>query len=460
MNILKKIFSPISLIFSLLLFFFIFYKAEIFWNGFQRDYYISYYIISVVLIIFSIITFFINQKIKEYLIISVISLVVSLYLFEGFLIYKESLFKVVSYEKQLYKKKTGEKWDTRKEFEIYEDFKKKNNKVVMNVSPRNYENNSNPIFSLSGIVYPRNYENNSNPIFSLSGISNSEIINCNENGYYSINLSDRYGFNNPDEEWDSVETEYLLVGDSFTYGACVNRPNDIASNLRMLSKKSVLNLGYGGNGPLIEFATLREYLNSNVKKVLWIYYEGNDLENLLLFEQNQNILNNYLDDLNFTQNLKLKRNTINDLAIKHLIKEVKKKSEEKKEKSKFFNINKFIKFIKIEKIRISLNPYNNQVSTEKFKKILELTKDLTNKNNSKLYFVYLPEWRYKIENTNYASVKKIVKDLDVPFIDIYKEVFLKEENPLSLYPFEISHNHYSVGGYKKVAKTIYNFAKD
>ena len=88
-------------------------------------------------------------------------------MFEGFLIYKESLFKVVSYEKQLYKKKTGEKWDTRKEFEIYEDFKKKNNKVVMNVSPRNYENNSNPIFSLSGIVYPRNYENNSNPIFSL-----------------------------------------------------------------------------------------------------------------------------------------------------------------------------------------------------------------------------------------------------------------------------------------------------
>ena len=52
-------------------------------------------------------------------------------------------------------------------------------------------------------------------ILPLSGISNSETIHCNENGYYSIYQSDRYGFNNPDEEWDKKEIEYLLVGDSF-----------------------------------------------------------------------------------------------------------------------------------------------------------------------------------------------------------------------------------------------------
>ena len=74
--------------------------------------------------------------------------------------------------------------------------------------------------------------------------NNKKTIYCNENGYYSIYQSDRYGFNNPDEEWDNKETEYLIVGDSFTDGACVNRPNDIASVLRILSNKSVLNLGY------------------------------------------------------------------------------------------------------------------------------------------------------------------------------------------------------------------------
>ena len=49
-----------------------------------------------------------------------------------------------------------------------------------------------------------------NTIFPLSGISNSETIHCNENGYYSIYQSDRYGFNNPDKEWDSKVIEYLF----------------------------------------------------------------------------------------------------------------------------------------------------------------------------------------------------------------------------------------------------------
>ena len=54
---------------------------------------------------------------------------------------------------------------------------------------------------------------------------------CNENGYYSIYDSDRFGFNNPDDQWDQ-DLDFLLIGDSFVNGACVNRPNDIGSNLR------------------------------------------------------------------------------------------------------------------------------------------------------------------------------------------------------------------------------------
>ena len=47
-----------------------------------------------------------------------------------------------------------------------------------------------------------------------------------------------------------------------------------------ISGKSVLNLAYSGNAPLKEYATLREYLSTNVQKILWFYYEGNDLDNL------------------------------------------------------------------------------------------------------------------------------------------------------------------------------------
>ncbi|MDB3858007.1 hypothetical protein N9305_01250 [Pelagibacteraceae bacterium] len=442
MNFLKKIFSPTALTISFLLLIYTFYKSEIHLNGSERNYYFTYYLISLILIFFSIITFFISQKIKEYLIISSISLVVSLYLFEGYLIFKEQFskehfLKEQLSKKQLYEKKEGKKWDGRTKFEIYNDLKKKNNEIVVTIPP--YLN--------TGKKYK---------MFALSGISNSETIYCNENGYYSIYQSDRYGFNNPDDEWDEKEIEYLLVGDSYTHGACINRPSDIGSVLRILSNKSVLNLGYAGNGPLIEYASLREYMNTKVKKVLWIYYEGNDFKNLI-DEKNNNILTNYLNDLTFTQNLKLKQNEINSQAVNYM-------AEKERETFKF----KLLKFIKIYNTRILILTAQAQASAPpaaEFRKILELTKDLLNKNNSKLYFVYLPEYnRYKIkyDNNNYNLVKKIVTELNIPFIDIHKAVFEKEKNPLKFFPFVVIERsgHYNVEGYKKVAETIYKFSKD
>ena len=71
--------------------------------------------------------------------------------------------------------------------------------------------------------------------------------------------------------------------------------------------------------------------------------------------------------------------------------------------------------------------------------------------------MYLPEYRhYKInyDKTNYNLVKNIVTELNIPFIDIHKEVFEKEKNPLKLFPFELP-GHYNAEGYKKVAETIY-----
>ncbi len=208
------------------------------------------------------------------------SIIVTLYFTETYLTFSNEIKK--SY---LYKKKTGKKFDKRTKLQIYEDLKKKNDKIKLTVYPSSYLN--------------------LNSLFPFSGVSNSKTIYCNENGYFSIYKSDRYGFNNPDDEWSNEKVEYLLVGDSYTHGACVNRPDDIASVLRSLSKKSVLNLGYGDTGPLIHYAILREYLKKNVKKILWIYYEGNDLQNLKK-ELKNNVLSKYFENENFSQNLKKK----------------------------------------------------------------------------------------------------------------------------------------------------------
>jgi hypothetical protein len=294
-------------------------------------------------------------------------------------------------------------------------------------------------------------------IFPLSGISNSKTIQCNENGYFSIYDSDRYGFNNPDNEWDENEIEFLLVGDSFAHGECVNRPNDIASVLRNLSGSSVLNLGYGGNGPLIEYATLREYMGTNVKKVLWLFFEGNDLHGLKNEFENK-ILKNYFEDLSFSQKLKINQKKI-DIISKNLINNKKKKQLETS-----IIRTKIIRFIKLSKLRkLLINKpkiISQPLPTKDFEEILKLTKDLTSKMGSELYFVFIPEYnRYILDydNKSYLSIKKIIKKLNIPFIDIHEEVLSKELDPLSLYPFK-KFGHFNVSGYKKIAETIFKLS--
>ena len=409
-----------------------FYKSQIVFDGERSDYYRVYYIISAVLIIFSILTFFLNQIIKEYLIITIASILFSVYCFEAYLPFKDN--QKIKNKEITYKEQTGRIFDKRYRSEIYKDLKKTDKDIKV-------------------IIYPYDYIKNYNDIYPLSGISNSKTISCNENGYYSIYKSDRYGFNNPDSEWDANKKEFLIVGDSFALGDCVNRPDDIGSVLRHLSNKSVLNLGYSGHNPLLEYATLREYYVSGVNKVLWLYYEGNDLQGLSHKFENKFFLN-YIKDLNFKQDLKVRHEEINILGNNILSQRIKEKR----------NVFKLGDFIKLFNTRYLITNKNKKVvlTYSDFEKIIKLSKELVSRNNSKFYFVYLPEFkRYKgnYENNNYLNVKKIIDKLGIPFIDIHAEVFKNESNPLDLFPFN-SDGHYNESGYNKVARAIYRLTQD
>jgi hypothetical protein len=440
---MKKIPSFLLLFFGFLFFLYVFYKSEIFWEGERRGNFLVFYFLSISILLISIFNFFCNQKTKIYMYITFLSIVFSLYCLETYLFFE---LDKQSEKTTIYKNQTGKSYDLRNGYEIYKDYKDNKEDIAMNVPPLFYLND--------------NKNNSEETIIPSAGISNKKTIYCNENGYYSIYDSDRYGFNNPDTEWDKKEIEYLLVGDSFTHGACVNRPNDIASVLRTLSNKSVLNLGMGSNGPLTEYSTLREYLNPNVKKVLWIYYESNDLSDLNTELKNE-ILKNYYTKLTFTQNLKTKQKEI-DILAKQMIKN---RFSDKKIKRK-----DTLNFFKLTNVRMSLvnylpnkyYPHPQNKPQAEFIKIIKLAKDLTSKNNSKLYFIYLPEYsRYtkSYDEKSYFSVKKIVEELNIEFIDIHAEVFIKTQNPLELFPFGML-NHYTVEGYRTVAEKIYEFTKD
>tara|TARA_B100000787_G_C16169379_1_gene285605 strand:+ start:94 stop:1395 length:1302 start_codon:yes stop_codon:yes gene_type:complete len=431
---MKRIYSFSCLIISLLILILTIYKSELREEGLMREYYLIYYIISITLLFYSILIIFVNKETFINLSVLLLSLFSILYFFEGYLVFNKF------YTENEVNKKKILKFDKRTRYQVYIDLKKKDKNITISLTP--------------GLLKFKEKQ-----IFHLSGISNSKTIDCNESGYYSIYESDRYGFNNPDKEWDQNEVEYLLVGDSFIQGNCVNRPNDISSVLRKLSNKPVVNIAYKAMGPLLEYSSLREYSNIKVKKILWFYYEGNDLHNLSE-ELTNEILVKYLRESNFSQDLKRKQKIINNLLIKNTTHE----EQKYKFKSIFFN---FLKFTQLRNFLLK-EPSKNGIDIEnsnvilKFGQIMKLTKELAISKNSQLFFIYLPEYKRfnsTYSNKNYYLIRRIVENLGIPFIDINKEVFEKEKNPLSLFPFEIE-NHYNISGYRRISEAVYNFTKN
>ena len=97
-------------------------------------------------------------------------------------------------------------------YKIYLDYKNSGKDVVVSISPSTF---------ISKI-------NNEDDLYPLSGISNKLTIKCNESGYWSTYQSDRYGFNNPDEQWDKLHFDYVLIGNSYAQGQCVYEKDTIA----------------------------------------------------------------------------------------------------------------------------------------------------------------------------------------------------------------------------------------
>ncbi len=483
MKFILKIFPLVSIILAFLIIGYLYYVSEIVNEGRLRDNYKTMFYISVSFLVFSITILFTERLIRTYLLISTISIAIGVYSFEIFLVVYDEIkytnmrndtISQFQEKMKLHKKETGMDYDTREKFEYFFDFSKENKELVVDVPPYLHIKKPKPWYM----------PNERLDVLPLSGISNSETVYCNENGYFSKYVSDRYGFNNPDDEWESEEIEYLLIGDSFGHGACVNRPNDIASVLRSISEKNVLTLSYAGNGPLIEYATLKEYLPLNTKNIIWLYSQ-NDIKNLNN-ELSSNILNKYFNDDNFIQNLKIKQAYIDNKLkniVQHSYKNIKHEYENtnitpfyelqrNNEEVVFIGIGatlkrdfKFNQFIRLHKIRGKgiknlFNPWKPltvKLPPKEFKDILLKVKKLSKKNNSNLYFVYLEgldTFRYNVDRSSYNKIKEMVKELSIPFLDTNELLFKNIDDPKIFFPYG-QVGHYNILGYKSLAKQIH-----
>jgi hypothetical protein len=325
-------------------------------------------------------------------------------------------------------------------------------------------------------------------IYPLGAIANKTTVYCNESGEWTIFESDEHGFNNPKGLYQKNNVDIILVGDSFAEGACV-RPNANIAALLRESGNNVISLGKGGNGSLLEFASFKEYAEPlKPKIVLWIHY-SNDLDDLILKGMRSSFLMNYLNDDEFSQGLISRQDEIDDVLKGHInrkyrehkleierntITEEQEREIEEEGKTKDASrgtdnltkkstVLRLTEIFKLTEIRRKLGlrpprPSPPAPADKIFRKIFKKTSDIVSSWDGRLYLVYLHSFeRYKtgLEHDVYFRdyVLKISAGLNIPVIDVHKEVFTRHEDPLSLFPGRVA-RHYNAEGYRLTAEAI------
>lgn len=304
-------------------------------------------------------------------------------------------------------------------------------------------------------------------ILPLGGISHKMTVLCNETGEYAIYESDEHGFNNPYGVFEQRPIDIVLVGDSFTHGYCVKQGEEIGGQLRHKGK-SVINLGMGANGPLLELASLKEFAEPlRPKIVLWIYYEGNDLQDL---ERDYAfpLLRRYLED-DYSQGL-IHRQAEVDILL-HQYARARMQQEQWVMQQKQPSV-LAIKFLKLWRVRNLFglspvpSPQNSPYTLRQpvsdslhlFARVLVKANAMVSAWGGKLYVVFLPSWeRYARDVDQQTFMRRdrvfsMLQELHLPIIDIH-EVFKQHDDPLSLIPFR-GRGHFTREGYQLIARAI------
>ena len=405
-------------------------------------FYLVILFISTLIVIFCIIK---NHR-KIYLIYFSISLL-TLYFFEINIFLKNNK-SILDLKIEISKKKNSI-FDARSR----EDYIKHKRLITKNIFPS---------FTFKNLKKDIEKEN----IYPLSGISMAQTIMCNENGNFIEFFSDRYGFNNKNEIWDLEKINFILIGDSFVFGNCVTRDQNLLSNLENITNKKGLNLGYENSGTLFQLAIIREFKEiikkKEIKKLIWLFYDFNDLRDLDIEMENK-ILRKYLEKKNYSQNY-INKQDLKDKILKKIINEKLSKINNKSElktSNKLINIQNLLQILLFKNLRSKINvkyllPKNQIDFDENHKKnlgkILYNLKEIEKELGIDLYLFYLPTHTWKSNE----EIITFIKNKNVKIIDLYNELYKKQDR-WELFPYGLS-GHFNPEGYKELSQVIFNFA--
>ena len=350
-------------------------------------------------------------------------------------------------------------FDVRSQEQVYVDLKSKNESIK------------------PGFLYAKHFSNlkifkeakKNNEIIPFRGPINSFTVSCAEDLQYKLIKNDKYGFKNNNIIYEKKIQNFLL-GDSYAEGLCENNKNDIAGHLNE-KKNYTINFGVTGTGPLISLAILREFGNYfKPKNVIYLYFEGNDLDELN-YEKEDATLINYLND-NFNQDYFNKYDDIKSFLIKaeqeteKIIYSKSKNTFQPNKKNKLDILKAHLKdILEINNLR-NIFKYKILKKQEEFYdlnllyKTVEKMNDDTKKWNGNYIFVYVPTWsRYFTKFTKYDAKidlkKEIINNLNSKNIKVLDltDYFNEINNIKQYYPLGFL-GHYNSKGYKKIAEII------
>ena len=305
----------------------------------------------------------------------------------------------------------------------------------------------------------------------LSGYNQAKILLCldeyNKPIYYN---SDKNGFNN---EIYQEQNDILLIGDSYVQGMCVKNSENFNGQFKKFDFNTT-SLGVAGNGPLLEYATFKEFKSQyKFKKLILFITPDNDFYDLSN-EINNKILINYLLNKNFLQDLsnKDKKNEKKNILNEYFNNKTKRFANDFLSVYHFNlkEIGNLIENVFSKKIKEDYFYLQNEKVDEVFFEIIKHFNDYLTYQNIDFYIVFnsvtpnilypsnLESRKYKrLLDIKVSKIKELLDENQIKYLD-YTQFLLKNYNKNNInFVFKKINNrwdHYTEKGYYTLTSNI------
>ena len=293
-------------------------------------------------------------------------------------------------------------------------------------------------------------------VLPLAGISTATTVLCNESGQFAIFDSDEHGFNNPRGLPEQVDV--VVVGDSFAQGQCVPPGDDVAGALRKRGYVA-MNVGCGGNGPLLNLAALVEYaLPRRPKVVIW-GFAGNDPRDMQA-ELLDPLLRRYRDDPGFSQGLAGRQAEIDAYWRGYLERKrsFETPADEVRGATRAWSmpaprLSELATLYSLRRLLGLRRGSKSQPWGPNYAPILARAKAATEAAGAELYLVSFPYYELIAAGARDAQpISRLAKEAGVEELDLQGKV-LDHPDPLSLFPLRLA-GHFNAAGYDLLAQQI------